>query len=87
MMNLELLESFCQNYPEEPDGVLDCISVAVTAAYNKLGTLLAVGCNDGRVVVWDFMTRGIAKVITAHSHPRLLPLLVTKRAQDPHRLY
>ncbi|CAL8139951.1 unnamed protein product [Orchesella dallaii] len=69
MMNLELLESFCQNYPEEPDGVLDCISVAVTAQYNKLGTLLAVGCNDGRVVVWDFMTRGIAKVITAHSHP------------------
>lgn len=65
----ENVESFCQNYPEEADGVLDCISVAVTAQFNKIGTLLAVGCNDGRVVVWDFMTRGIAKVITAHSHP------------------
>ncbi|XP_021945271.1 retinoblastoma-binding protein 5 homolog [Folsomia candida] len=68
-MNLELLESFGQNYPEEYDNVLDCVSLAVTAAFNKHGTLLAVGCNDGRVVVWDFMTRGIAKVITAHAHP------------------
>jgi WD40 repeat protein len=49
--------------------VLDCVSVAVTASFNKHGTLLAVGCNDGRVVVWDFMTRGIAKVISAHAHP------------------
>ncbi|KTG04319.1 hypothetical protein cypCar_00044762, partial [Cyprinus carpio] len=27
-MNLELLESFGQNYPEEADGTLDCISMA-----------------------------------------------------------
>ncbi|KAK2706436.1 retinoblastoma-binding protein 5 homolog [Artemia franciscana] len=68
-MNLELLESFGQNYPEEFDGVLDCISVAVTCTFNRLGTLLAVGCNDGRIVFWDFLTRGIAKVISAHVHP------------------
>lgn len=68
-MNLELLESFGQNYPEEFDGSLDCISLAVTCAFNKYGTLLAVGCNDGRVVVWDFLTRGIAKIISAHVHP------------------
>ncbi|KAK0168446.1 hypothetical protein PV327_002245 [Microctonus hyperodae] len=68
-MNLELLESFGQNYPEEFDGTLDCISLAVTCTFNKRGTLLAVGCNDGRIVVWDFLTRGIAKIISAHVHP------------------
>ncbi|XP_077536193.1 retinoblastoma-binding protein 5 homolog isoform X2 [Haemaphysalis longicornis] len=68
-MNLELLESFGQNYPQEFDGTLDCISLAVTCAFNKQGTLLAVGYNDGRLVIWDFLTRGIAKVITAHVHP------------------
>ncbi|PAA81283.1 hypothetical protein BOX15_Mlig014341g1, partial [Macrostomum lignano] len=66
-MNLELLESFHKNYPEENDGVLDCVSFAVTCAFNRFGTLLAVGCNDGRVVIWDFLTRGIAKTITAHA--------------------
>ncbi|ESO03604.1 hypothetical protein HELRODRAFT_185612 [Helobdella robusta] len=68
-MNLELLESFGQNYPEDFDGVLDCVSMAVTCVFNKRGTLLAIGCNDGRIVIWDFLTRGIAKVISAHIHP------------------
>ena len=68
-MNLELLESFGQNYPEEADGTLDTGSMAVTCTFNRHGTLLAVGCNDGRVVVWDFLTRGIARVYNAHAHP------------------
>ncbi|XP_044752754.1 retinoblastoma-binding protein 5 homolog [Coccinella septempunctata] len=68
-MNLELLESFGQNYPEEFDGTLDSLSIAVTCSFNKRGTLLAVGCNDGRIVIWDFLTRGIAKIISAHVHP------------------
>ncbi|XP_055704855.1 retinoblastoma-binding protein 5 homolog [Phlebotomus papatasi] len=68
-MNLELLESFGQNYPEEFDGSLDCISLALTCTFNRYGTLLAVGCNDGRIVIWDFLTRGIAKIISAHVHP------------------
>ncbi|XP_041373018.1 retinoblastoma-binding protein 5-like isoform X2 [Gigantopelta aegis] len=68
-MNLELLESFGQNHPEDFDGALDCVSIAVTCCFNRQGTLLAVGCNDGRIVIWDFLTRGIAKVITAHVHP------------------
>ncbi|XP_020713265.1 retinoblastoma-binding protein 5 homolog [Ceratitis capitata] len=65
-MNLELLESFGQNYPEEFDGFFDCISLAVTCAFNKFFFLLAVGCNDGRIVVFFFLTRGIAKIISAH---------------------
>lgn len=54
---------------QEFDGTLDCLSIAVTCAFNKRGTLLAVGCNDGRIVIWDFLTRGIAKIISAHVHP------------------
>lgn len=69
-MNIDLLEThFGQSYPEEPDGVLDSISLAVTCNFNRRGSLLAVGCNDGRIVLWDFLTRGIAKIIPAHVHP------------------
>lgn len=68
-MNLELLESFGQNYPEEADGTLDCISAALTCTFHRWGTLLAVGSNDGPIVIWDFLTRGIAKIISAHIHP------------------
>ena len=39
-MNLELLESFGQNHPEEHDGNLDSSSVALTCAFNRRGTLL-----------------------------------------------
>lgn len=33
------------------------------------GSMLAVGCSDGRLVIWDFLTRGIAKVISADYSP------------------
>lgn len=31
--------------------------------------MLAVGCSDGRLVIWDFLTRGIAKTISADWSP------------------
>ena len=31
--------------------------------------MLAVGCSDGRLVIWDFLTRGIAKIISADWSP------------------
>lgn len=66
MLNFQLIIFYSF---KEFDGTLDCISLAVTCTFNKRGTLLAVGCNDGRIVIWDFLTRGIAKIISAHVHP------------------
>lgn len=43
--------------------------MALTCAFNRWGSLLAVGCNDGRVLVFDFITRGVAAVLTAHVLP------------------
>jgi hypothetical protein len=34
-MNLELLESFGQNFPEDFDGTLDCMSVAISCQFNR----------------------------------------------------
>ena len=31
--------------------------------------MLAVGCNDGRIALWDFMTRGISRQCSHHIHP------------------
>ena len=31
--------------------------------------MLAIGCSDGRLIIWDFLTRGIAKLISADSSP------------------
>ncbi|KAE9620875.1 putative transcription factor WD40-like family [Lupinus albus] len=45
----EVIEEYLQH------GCMKCIS------FNRRGTLLAAGCNDGSCVIWDFETRGIAK--------------------------
>jgi hypothetical protein len=42
-MNIELLSTFQQNYPEEFDGTLDCASMAVCCAFNKVGKYLILG--------------------------------------------
>lgn len=71
-MNIALLESIHSgqnNFPETLDGFLDTISPAVKCKFNKYGSLLAIGCNDGSVIIWDFSTRQIAKTLAPHSHP------------------
>uniref|UniRef100_A0A5K4EQJ9 Putative retinoblastoma binding protein n=1 Tax=Schistosoma mansoni TaxID=6183 RepID=A0A5K4EQJ9_SCHMA len=80
-MNLELLEAFHQNYPEAADGYLErikkddgskdagCATYAITLQFNRVGSLLAIGCNDGRIEIWDHVTRRISKVLVAHAHP------------------
>ena len=52
-----LVGSLEQTFPEVIEDSLE-EGYAVTMAFNRRGSLLAVGCNDGRVVIWDFDTRG-----------------------------
>lgn len=70
-MNINLLQqNFTQHYPDECDGILEASTAMVlTVAFNRRGTLLAGGCNDGKILIWDFTTKGLIKVILAHSHP------------------
>ena len=67
-MNLGLLR-FDHSYPEHNDGILDSGSEALVCQFNRRGTMLAVGCNDGRIAIWDFMTRGISRQCSSHIHP------------------
>lgn len=64
-MNLALLDPNTEDLPEVIETYLED-GIAVTSAFNRHGSLLAVGCNDGRVVVWDFDTRGIARTLNGH---------------------
>jgi COMPASS component SWD1 len=67
-MNLQLLDPFGNDFPE---AIEECIEdgCATTCCFNRRGTLLAVGCHDGRVVIWDFDTRSSARVMLGHIHP------------------
>lgn len=68
-MNLELLNpheiSLC---PEAVDAHLDD-GTAVTCSFNRRGTLIAVGCSNGDVVIWDFATKGVVRRLTKHVRP------------------
>ncbi|KAG0227251.1 hypothetical protein BGW42_003096, partial [Actinomortierella wolfii] len=64
-MNLELLDPFEQDFPEVIEDTLED-GPAVIVKFNRRGTLLAAGCSDGRIVVWDFDTRGVARSLVGH---------------------
>ncbi|GLT75812.1 hypothetical protein SLA2020_475090 [Shorea laevis] len=59
-MNASIIDPLQGDFPEVIEeylehGIMKCI------AFNRRGTLLAAGCSDGRCIIWDFETRGIAK--------------------------
>ena len=50
-------------YDIRDEGFARCV------AFNRSGSLFAAGCSDGRVVIWDFMTRAIVKIFVGHVQP------------------
>lgn len=59
-MNNSIIDPLQGDFPEVIEeylehGIMKCI------AFNRRGTLLAAGCNDGSCVIWDFEVRGVAK--------------------------
>ena len=67
-LHVDLITAILTHF-QHNDGILDSGSEALTCSFNRRGTLLAVGCNDGRIAIWDFMTRGIARICSGHIHP------------------
>ncbi|KAF9991696.1 hypothetical protein BGZ79_004122, partial [Entomortierella chlamydospora] len=56
---------FEQDFPEVIEDTLED-GPAVTVRFNRRGTLLAAGCSDGTIVVWDFDTRGVSRSLIGH---------------------
>ncbi|KAI8371652.1 WD40-repeat-containing domain protein [Radiomyces spectabilis] len=67
-MNLELLDPWEQEYPQVIEETLED-GYILHSKFNRRGTLLAAGCLDGRCVVWDFDTKGVARNLTGHVKP------------------
>jgi len=67
-MNLRYINPFENDFPDHISGKLEQ-GVGRICSFNRRGTLLAVGCVVGKVVIWDFETLGVAKELTYHTAP------------------
>ena len=67
-MNLPLLD-LAEVQAPLPEVIEDKLTVAddvVVCTFNRRGNLLAGGCRNGMIVVWDFDTHGVAQTFTQH---------------------
>jgi len=71
---LQLLDPFESDYPERIEEELQYGNLhARCCAFNRRGTLLATGCNEGVAVLWDFDTRGVVKLLQVGVGPCAAP--------------
>jgi len=69
-MNLALLDPFSHNeLPEVIEAKLEVPSTVSVCAFNRRGSMLAGGCDNGHVIVWDFETHGVARTLELHEAP------------------
>ncbi|KAG2218800.1 hypothetical protein INT45_005447, partial [Circinella minor] len=57
-----------QEYPQIIEETLED-GYVLNCKFNRRGTLLAAGTHDGRCVIWDFDTKGIARNMLGHIKP------------------
>ena len=67
-MNLALVDPFELHsaLPEVFEAKIEDGDVAV-CAFNRRGNLLAGGCTDGKILVWDFDTNGVSRTFEGHT--------------------
>jgi len=65
-----LLEPYYNDVPDHIELSLPGLSAEV-CAFNRRGTLLAIGTTDGQVIVWDVETRAEAKRFTGHHYDKI----------------
>eukprot|EP01083_Nonionella_stella_P031867 87197_1 len=68
-MNLKYVEPTVHDYPTQLDERIAATKEHGTSAcctFNRRGTLLAIGCREGHINVWDFETRSIATRLIGH---------------------
>ncbi|RZF36021.1 hypothetical protein LSTR_LSTR005837 [Laodelphax striatellus] len=69
----EFSERFQKGVPQECDSEMECNGQAMCCAFNRHGTLFAVGCRNGTILIWDYLTRSKAKTI----HASLLSAIIS----------
>jgi len=69
--------------PDTVEEYLDTHGRGRCLAFNRRGTLLAVGCTGGLVQVWDFETRGVGKELQA---PHAADVVALSWSRDGFRL-
>ncbi|EGD77937.1 hypothetical protein PTSG_09572 [Salpingoeca rosetta] len=65
-MQTPLLDPFGTKIPDVIEHTLE-EGIALTSKFNRKGSLLATGCSDGKVVLWDFDTKSPATSLDKHT--------------------
>lgn len=67
-MNIELLSSGGIGLPSFNQGIIE-EGLATKVAFDPSGAFFSVGHHDGRILIWDFYSRNLSRVLFAHVRP------------------